>query len=214
MSSLSEEVFKAIVEKAKPYFKESMGGHDWLHVERVHDLCVKIGMKEGADLDVVRAAALLHDIGMRTEVERRIDHAEESAKIAAKILREVGFPAGKIGRVVYAIRAHRFSKKLKPKTLEAKVLQDADRLDAIGAIGVARAFAYGGARGVPMYDLGERPARYGPGRATSTITHFYEKLLKVKRSMNTEEGKRLAEGRHRFTKRFLTRFLAEVRGLS
>jgi len=98
----SDGVFKAIIEKVKPYFKEGVGGHDWLHVERVYNLCVRIGMKEGADLDVVRAAAILHDVGIPMEIKRGVNHAEEGVKIALKILKEAGFPADKVDQVVYA----------------------------------------------------------------------------------------------------------------
>jgi len=178
--------------------------HDWLHVERVYSLCMRLCEGEGGDREVLGAAALLHDVARSTAGERLGgDHAERSAEAAEEVLRALGFPAHKIGSVLYAIRSHRFSAGVKPESAEAVILQDADRLESIGAIGVARAFSYGGAMGLPMY---EAPGGY------STITHFHQKLLRVKDSLNTESARRIAEQRHEFTRLFLERFLREVSG--
>jgi len=103
---------------------------------------------------------------------------------------------------------------LKPETIEGEILQDADRLDATGAIGIARAFAYGGARGAAIYDLEERPGKYDPMKVTSTLTHFHEKLLKIKDSMNTRRGKQLAHERHRFMELYLRKLQKEIEGVS
>ncbi|MCX8161965.1 MAG: HD domain-containing protein, partial [Candidatus Bathyarchaeota archaeon] len=141
-----------------------------------------------------------------------IDHAEEGAKIARSVLEDLGIPSDIIEKVVYAIRVHRFGASITPGTIEACILQDADRLDALGAIGVARAFAYGGFRSLPMYLPGEKPSAYDPFKLKSTFTHFHEKLLKLKDYMNTETARKIAEDRHRFILIFLERFLDEVEG--
>jgi len=179
-------------------------GHDWLHAERVYRMCMKIMEKEGGDPEALTAAALLHDVGMRYELEQGIDHSEKSAEIAGEILSRIGFPSGKISIVLEAIRVHRFRKNVRGVSIESKILQDADRLDAMGAIGVARTFSYGGRMGIPMYSSSR-----GTG---STVDHFYEKLLKLKNSLNTETARRIAEERHAFMEAFLSRFLKEIEG--
>lgn len=178
--------------------------HDWLHAERVCRICMKICEKEGGDPQVLIAAALLHDIGIRHELEQGVDHSEKGVEIAMEILSRIGFPREKISMVLEAIRVHRFRKGVRAATIESMILQDADRLDAMGAIGVARAFSHGGRRGIPMYSSGR-----GTG---STLEHFYEKLLKLKNSLNTETARRIAEERHVFMEAFLSRFLREIEG--
>ena len=123
--------------------QHSYAGHDRTHTIRVHRLSRIIGEKEKADLLVLEAAALLHDIGRSYE---HVDHAEKSAEIATGLLKECQFPEDSTPRVLYAIRMHRFSKGTEPETLEAKILQDADRIDIGGATGVAMTFDYGGSK--------------------------------------------------------------------
>ncbi|MBO3799781.1 MAG: HD domain-containing protein [Candidatus Brockarchaeota archaeon] len=179
-------------------------GHDWLHAERVYRMCMKIREREGGDPEVLAAAALLHDVGVQNELEQNVDHSEESAKIAGEILREIGFSSHKIKKVQEVIRQHRFKNSVKATTLEAKILQDADRLDAIGAIGIARTFSYGGSRKVPMYS--------DDRNVTSTLQHFHDKLLKIRSVLNTETAKAIAKERHEFMEVFLSRFLKEIEG--
>ncbi len=179
-------------------------GHDWLHAERVYRMCMRIREKEGGDPEVLAAAALLHDVGVQQELEQDVDHSEESAKIAGEILCEIGFSSDKIRRVQEAIRQHRFRNSIEATTLEAKILQDADRLDAIGAIGIARTFSYGGSRKIPMYSEDKNIA--------STLQHFYDKLLKIRNVLNTETAKTIAKERHEFMEAFLSRFLKEIEG--
>jgi len=129
--------------------------HDKSHVERVYRLALRIAEEEGGyvDLDVIRAAVLLHDVARAMEDEGKIkDHAFESAEIARKILLDVGFPREKMEKVLYCIRVHRFRDNSKPNILEAQILQDADRLDMLGAIGIARVFNRGGWGNIPIYD--------------------------------------------------------------
>ncbi|MGQ9479553.1 MAG: HD domain-containing protein [Thermoproteota archaeon] len=200
----NERLIEKIKAEALKHYCSDNSGHDWLHAERVYRMCMRIMKEEGGDAEVLTAAALLHDVGYRYELEEYLDHSEKSVEIAREVLGKIGFPGEKIERVLEAIRSHRFSKGLKAESLESKILQDADRLDSIGAIGIARAFSYGAARVIPMYmeDLKE----------DSTLRHFYEKLLKVKDSLNTETARRIAVERHMFMELFISRLLAEING--
>jgi len=198
-------------------------GHDFYHALRVKRLAVLIGQDEGADLDVLTAAAYLHDVA-RGE-ERVNDHVVAGMRRAREVLPQVGFPEDKIGQVVECIKHHedyRWDKEGKSKALraepqgeaklskEALILQDADRLDAMGAIGIARAFAYGGAMGRPLWDPEEEPGEFQYGVVSrSTLHHFYEKLLRLKDIMNTDLGRKLAAERHAYMEEFVARFKRE-----
>ncbi|MEM3715074.1 MAG: HD domain-containing protein, partial [Nitrososphaeria archaeon] len=129
----NDELFEKIRKRSEEFYKHSH--HDRFHVERVYNLAVRIAKEEDSnvDLDVVKAAALLHDVARSMEDEGKIkDHAIEGAKIARRILKEVGFPEAKIEKVVYCIMVHRYRNNLKPEIIEAQILQDADRLDMLG----------------------------------------------------------------------------------
>jgi uncharacterized protein len=176
-------------------------------------LAVRFAKEERADLDVVKASALLHDVARALEDEGKIDdHAVESAKIARKILKEVNFPKEKTGKVIECIEAHRFKKGIKPKSLEAKILQDADRLDMLGAIGLARGFVRTGWSNQPIYDPSIPPKKVYDGRSETSINHIYEKILKIKDTINTKTAKKIAEERHRFVELFVDRLLKEWNG--
>jgi uncharacterized protein len=187
---LIEKIRTIAKRRSKPY-----GCHGWDHVERVYDLCCFIGKKEGGDLETLEIASLLHDLAR----DQRGDHAKNSAREAKRIMQGLGFEEGKISRVVDAIRTHRFSGKSRPRTLEAKILADADKLDAMGAVGIYRAAAFGAEV--------QRPIK-------STIDHFTEKLLKLKEMMYTRTARRLAESRHRFMLAYLRQFERETKSLS
>lgn len=205
---LKDQDFAEIREKSQKFFRHAH--HDWSHVERVYSLAVHIAEKEKADLVVVKAAALLHDVARAMEDEGKIDdHATESAKMAKTILQEARFPQDKIMKVVHCIEAHRFRKGLKPKSLEARILQDADRLDMLGAIGIARVFSRGGWGNTPMHDPNISPKKKYDGRSQTSVNHFYEKILKVKDTINTKTAKKIAEERHKFVEQFLERLLKE-----
>ncbi len=167
--------------------------HDSDHVKRVVKLALYIAKKEGADLEVVKVAAELHDI------ERgKKNHAIESAKTAEKILRERGYDENFIAKVKHCIEAHSFSSQamgVKPESLEAKVLSDADKLDAIGAIGIARAFLFAGEKGLTIGDV---------------VRHFEEKLLKLIDCMYTDTAKEIAKERHEFLKEFYEKLKSEL----
>ena len=130
---IKKSFFKDLKEKIQPNFEEG-GSHAFDHTERVCNLALKIGKKEKADLDILKAAALLHDISRLKEDNNEIEcHAEHGAEMAEKILKEMNFPEEKIKNVDHSIKVHRHSKGLSGETKEAEILQDADRLDALGA---------------------------------------------------------------------------------
>ncbi|MBO3798587.1 MAG: HD domain-containing protein [Thermoproteota archaeon] len=203
MSISIDNLIETIRKEAEKHYSDDPS-HDWLHAERVCRMCMRICEKEGGDPKVLVAAALLHDVGVRYELEQGVDHSEKSVEIAEEILPRIGFPKDKISMVLEAISMHRFRKGVRAVSIESRILQDADRLDAMGAIGVARTFSHGGRRGIPMYSSSRDTG--------STVDHFYEKLLKLKNSLNTETARRIAEERHAFMEMFLSRFLKEIEG--
>jgi uncharacterized protein len=190
-------------------------GHDWWHIARVRALARTIAAAEVADTFICEMAALLHDIadpkiaGTWEAGVARVrdwlsahDLATTQCEHILEIIETISFAGGS---------------KPTPRTLEGRVVQDADRLDAIGAIGVARAFAYGGAHGRILYDPAVAPresmtADEYRSHATPTINHFYEKLLLLKERMNTAYARKLAEQRHQFMQSFLDEFYAEWDG--
>jgi len=211
MNMLDDLAFEKIKERSVEFFR--LSHHDKSHVERVYNLAVRIARKENADLDVVKAAVLLHDIARALEDEGKIeDHAVESAKMAMKILEEVDFPKEKIPKVIHCIEAHRFRGGAEGESLEAKVLQDADRLDILGAIGIARVFMRGGWSNQPLYDPTVPPKEKYDGRSLTPVNHIYEKVLKLKDTINTKTAKQIAEERHKFVGQFLNRLLKEWNG--
>jgi len=199
--------------KIKPYF-EKHGGHDFTHTERVYRNAIKISKGENVDLDVIKAAALLHDIARNMEDTRKIRcHAKEGAKIAKRILKEINFPEEKIEKVVHAIKVHRYSKNKKAETKEAEIIQDADRLDALGAICIARIFRYGAKEGRPIYDPKIPSKQKYEGNAKTSINHFYEKILKIKpETFKTKKARSMAEKRYKFVKNFVNQFIKEWEG--
>jgi uncharacterized protein len=204
-------VFEKIRDRSKGFLK--LSHHDMFHVDRVHRLAVQIAKLEKADLDVVKAAVMLHDIARAMEDEDEIeDHSIKGAEMAKKILEEVGFPKKKIDRVVHCIEAHRYKKGTKTESLEAKILQDADRLDIIGAIGVARVFMRGGWGNTPMYDPSIPPKIRYDGKSETCVNHIFEKILKVKDTLNTTTAREIAKSRHNFVEKFLDRFFKEWKG--
>ena len=209
---MKDEFFEELKVKAKGYF-EGGDGHDFDHVERVCNMAVKISEGEDVDMDVVRAAALLHDVARSKESELDICHAEEGAKMAAEILREMGFPADKITKVVHAISVHRYSKGIKAESREAEILQDADRLDVLGAIILTRVFARCGKRNTAIYDPDIPVLEKYNGTDTTGINHLKEKSLEiVPESFKTPKAREIARGRYDYVKGFIDRFEKEWRG--
>lgn len=189
-------------------------GHDWWHIHRVWQMAMRLGEREGADLRVVQLAALLHDLG-----DQKFHGGDETVgpRMAREWLAEEGATPDVIDHVTEIIRDLSFKGAgvaTPMRTLEGQVVQDADRLDAIGAVGIARAFAYGGHKGRLLYDPDVPPqmhASFAEYKASSapTINHFYEKLLLLKGLMNTGAARQIAEARHRFMELYLDQFYAE-----
>ena len=208
---LDDSVFEEIRDRSRGFLRHSH--HDKSHVDRVYNLALRLARSERADLDVVKASVLLHDIARAMEDEGKIaDHAKEGAKMAKKILEDINFPKQKMAKVVQCIEAHRFKKGIKAESLEAKILQDADRLDIIGAIGIARVFTRGGWSNKPIYDPSIPPKAKYDGDSLTSVNHIYEKILKVKDTINTKTAKEIAEKRHKFIEQFLDRLLKEWNG--
>ena len=188
---------------------DESSGHDFHHALRVHNLGSELAGLTGADRDTVAAMALLHDVGHATG---RSEHATKSARTASSILRRTGFPSAKIPHVVDGIRNHHWQPgnagDPQNPPLEYQVFADADRLDALGAIGIARVFAFGGAHGRPIWDPqddGRPAAPYG----LSSVHHFYDKLLRLEHGMYTAPARNLAARRTRILKDFLSTFFDE-----
>ena len=202
------------IEQARAWYQGADAAHDFDHVLRVLRLAERIGEAEGANMAIVRAAALLHDVG-RAEAGGG-DHAAASAARARELL--IGHPYEQVEAVAQAISAHRFRTGPEPQTLEAQVLFDADKLDAIGAVGVARVFARGGASGQRLWaareDISlERWLAEGDDLSQHTPVHEYVvKLVRLKDQLYTTAGRAIAEDRHNFLVAFFERFDAEVRG--
>lgn len=207
-----------LIEKTTDFVKSSLngaeGGHDWWHVHRVLHNTRLICEKEQADLLVCELGALLHDIA-----DPKFHDGDENkgSRIASGFLRDNGVSEPQIFAVVNIIENISFSKTVeqnKPKSLELQIVQDADRLDAMGAIGIARAFNYGGFKNRSIYDPEIPVQRYTTSSqyrnsSAPTINHFYEKLLLLKDLMNTQTGKKMAIERHEYMLEFLDAFFKE-----
>jgi uncharacterized protein len=212
---LSPRVLEAVRQESQAFFRNARGSHDWDHTERVYELCFRLGRKERADLDVLRLAALLHDIG-RDEEDRsngRTCHAEKGAVLADKILRKHGIGAERIARVVRCIKTHRYRGRLVPDSLEGKILFDADKLDSIGAVGIGRAFLFAGEVGARLHDPKIKVQKTRPYTKEDTAyREFLVKLSKIEDRMFTTEGKRIARDRHKFMGDFFRRLNRETAG--
>ncbi len=205
------------IAEARQLYQEADGIHDFDHILRVLALAERIARAEGADWVIVRPATLLHDWARGYADAHGLDHAQVGADWAAKWLAARSYPPAQIAAITHAIAAHRFRSQTPPQTPEAKVLFDADKLDAIGAVGVARAFAYGGARGQRLWadpdtvDR-ERWAQSGDGADHTPVHEFVVKLSRIKDRLYTAEGRRIAADRHQFMEMFYRRMALEVAG--
>jgi uncharacterized protein len=193
-------------------------GHDWWHVWRVWKTAERLARSERkADPVIVSLGALLHDVG-----DWKFHGGDEEAapREAAKFLRKARAERAVVDRVAQVCREISFKGAGvadRPTSLEARIVQDADRLDAIGAVGIARAFAYGGAKGRLLFEPGVKPVLHGSFAAykkskSHTINHFYEKLLLLKERLHTKAARRIARERHAFLLTYLKRFHAEWNG--
>jgi len=201
----------------KAKFLGEGSGHDWWHIERVINTSLAIGQKEKADLFIVELGALLHDIA-----DFKFHGGDEMAggRAAEKWLKSLGVNSENIKRVRHIVDHTSFKgvgEQNSMKSLEGKVVQDADRLDALGAIGIARAFAYGGYKNREIYNPEKKVEKHRSFEeykkdTSSTVNHFSEKLLHLKERMNTKTGLVLAKKRHRVLEKYLEQFFAEWRG--
>jgi uncharacterized protein len=211
---MDDKFFDGLIKRIQPYFEEK-GSHDFNHTERVYNLAIMIAKGRDVDMDVVRAATLLHDIARKKQEEDfSLCHAEEGAKMARKVLTETDFPKDKIEKVVHAVEVHRYSKKLKAESKEAEILQDADRLDALGAITIARVFDWGAKKDRAIYDPKIVSEEYGKNHISNTsMNHFHEKILKIKpNTFKTKKAREMAKERYEYVEGFVERFKKEWEG--
>ena len=214
-SPISGALVSKVKEEAGAFFRSARGSHDWDHTERVYRLCLRIGRKEKADLGVLKLAALLHDIG-REEEDRsngKVCHGRSGAALARKLLEGHHVDKAAVQAVVHCIRTHRFRKRAAPRTLEARILFDADKLDSIGAVGIGRAFLFAGEIGARLHDKRIDVRKTKPyTREDTAYREFLVKLSRVKGRMFTAEGKRIASDRHKFMTGFFRRLNKETAG--
>ena len=213
---MTDQLIKNTIAYVKEVFAADFSGHDFFHTMRVYQMATKLALAEKADLQTVQLAALLHDVDDRKLSPETCENkdramaylksqnlAEEMIKTIEQIIGEVSFMG---------------TDSVVPNTLEGKCVQDADRLDALGAIGIARAFAYGGNHNRVMYDP-EIPPALNMGKeeyqnhVSTTVNHFYEKLFLLKDMMNTESAKEIAENRERYMKDYIDEFMDEWEGI-
>ena len=211
-----DELIRAAMDYARNVFREDSSGHDLDHTLRVYRTANLLAEQEGADRELVSLIALLHDV----DDVKLFPESNPGLEHAVSFLRTHAVSADRIAEICAAIRQISFAGKdsVTPDTLEGKCVQDADRLDALGAVGIARAFAYGGAHHRKMYDpavlprmemSGEEYRQYG---GSTTINHFHEKLLLLEDLMNTSAAKRIAAERTAYMRGFLEEFRKEWNG--
>lgn len=207
------------LETAQSWYSDSDPVHGFDHILRVYRMAEKIALAEGADLEIVRAAALLHDAegSNPADKSRRKQHQHTSAELAGEVLLLEGWSAERIAQVQHCIRAHRFRDMSEPpQTLEAQVLFDADKLDAIGAIGLARVIAYVAQSGQLLYAVPSQQfietGKKEPGEVHSAYHEYIFKLGKLKDRMFTATGKALALERHAILEAFFKQLIAEYNG--
>lgn len=217
MESSQEEIIDKTMQYVQHELAQDSSGHDWWHIYRVWRNAINISQHEQADSFVVQLAALLHDIA-----DWKLHDGDEDIgpRLAGEWLKKCGVDENTIVHVCAIVREVSFKGAgvgTKINTIEGMIVQDADRLDAIGAIGIGRTFTYGGHKGRPMYDPHLRPTLHASfeqykNSHSPTINHFYEKLLLLKDLMNTNTARVIAQNRHEFMKVFLDRFYEEWDG--
>lgn len=213
----------AVRERARSYFDGVSPCHDFQHVERVVATAKRLaddvetgahGAPRDVDRDVLVAAAWLHDVGRAREDRGEIDdHATWGAAESRRVLRDldVGDEAFR-DAVAHCVHAHRFSNDVEPETLEAELLSDADNLDATGAVGVARVFAYAGEHENTLHDPDLPPREDDSAAGETSFNHFHKKILRLEERMYTDAGRAVATDRHSFVEAFLDRFEREAHG--
>jgi uncharacterized protein len=214
MAAHESRLVARVAEHVKAKFQAESSGHDWHHINRVWRLARRIAEKEGANQEVAELGALVHDIA-----DWKFHGGDDTVgpREAERLLKEEGASPEVIEQVVDIVATISFkgaAVQTEMRTLEGKCVQDADRLDAIGAIGIARCFAYGGHAGRLIYDPDVLPMMHATAEEYKaskghSLNHFYEKLFLLKDRMNTATGRMLAEERHQFMEEFVRRFLEE-----
>ena len=212
-----EQLVQNATKFIKEIFQNDFSGHDFFHSMRVYRTAMKIAEAEHADMQVVALAALLHDVDDR----KLSPMTAEKKENAARFMRSQNVPESEIRQVCQIIDEVSFkgTDSVRPSTPEGKCVQDADRLDALGAIGIARTFAYGGSHNRAIYDpelpprMAMNQAQYYSSKSTS-LNHFYEKLFLLEGMMNTETGKAIARKRTQYMQQFVDEFLHEWDGLN
>jgi len=217
METTNDSIISIIAGIVRERMEGAEGGHDWWHVYRVWRLARTIAKSEPADMLVVELAALLHDIA-----DAKFHGGDENAgpSVAREILVNQSLDEEVIRKITEIIRYISFKNSFNNSykgTIEFEIVQDADRLDALGAIGIARTFNYGGFRNRPIYDPDIKPEKFASGEdykksEAPTINHFYEKLLLLKDKMNTDTGKKMALKRHLYLEKYLEQFYSEWNG--
>lgn len=208
---INQDIIFRTQEMVKEKLMGEGSGHDWFHIERVWKTALQLAEKENGDKKIVQLAALVHDLAD----DKVVESEEEGLKEIRDFLSSQGLESEDVQHVLDIVQSLSFSKGKQMTTLEGKIVQDADRLDAMGAIGIARAFTYAGSKGRPIFDPSYKvrenmtKEEYRKGDS-STVHHFYEKLLKLKDLMNTESAKEAAEQRHQFMEHYLKQLFNEL----
>ncbi len=209
-----KEILKQTVDFVRQKLEGEGSGHDWWHIYRVWQNAKSIAEEEGGNIFIIELAALLHDIA-----DHKFHNGDETVgpRVAREFLMSKNVGSESILSVIKIMEEISFSKGITPSSLEGRIVQDADRLDAIGAIGIARAFAYGGYKKREIYNPDIPTTEYltkeeYKQNTNPTLNHFYEKLLLLKDLMNTGKGKKMAEERHLFMENYLEQFYLEWEG--
>lgn len=213
MAEEADSLVGAIRPVARTYFPpETNPAHDWFHVQRVETNAQHLLSEyPDADGDRVRLAVLLHDVGRAKEDAGEIeDHAEWGADEGERVLREHGATEETIDAVCHCVRAHRYSSAVEPETIEAEIVSDADNLDAMGAVGIARCFAYGGERGSPIHDPSLPPEDDTTTAGETQFNHLHEKILDLPNRMYTDAGRELADEWTGFVREYVEQFERET----
>jgi uncharacterized protein len=206
------------LEEAKKWYQNADAVHDFAHIERVYRMSERLARAEGADLEIVHAAALLHDAdGTAPGSAARLEHHLRSAALAGEVLKKEGWPEDRIAAVQHCVRAHRYrDDREPPATIEAKCLFDADKLDVLGAIGAVRVTLYAALAGMPLY--AEPSVQFletgmeAPGELHSAYHEYLFKLRNVEKRLYTVTARQLARQRSEYLKEFFSQLMAEING--
>jgi uncharacterized protein len=201
----AETISETTLEEVRIMYESADPAHDFSHIMRVYRSAQKIGKAEGADMRVLLLAALLHDVGAESKLSEKTSEFDDlRLQIAEDFLKKNGLSEDLRKRVLYAIDVHNFSKGIVPATGEARILQDADRLDAMGAIGIARVFITGGAMGRKFYSPEDPFCKTrAPEDKMWNLDHFFKKILKLESGMHTDTARRMARRRTEVMKQYL-----------